>query len=134
MSLLLPLAPLPVSKTLKACSGSALIVGDLKLITGHQHFYVTPNQTFPTEDYAYVWDEAHMLRCGDTGCLFNLTADSAERHDMAASEPQLLATMQARLATELAKRYERPTGEVDKLAMIRALQKSNGFICPFAQD
>ena len=41
--------------------------------------------------------------------------------------------MQARLATELAKRYERPTGEVDKLAMIRALQKSNGLHPPIAR-
>ena len=115
-------------------ASSALIVGDLKIIVGDQHFYVTPNRTFPTADYAFVWDDAHMLKCGTAGCLFNLTADSAEQDDLAASRPDLLATMQARLAAELVKQWERPTGKVNKLAMLASLVEHKGCLGPFAKD
>ena len=121
------------TRAASACFCSALIVGDLKLIVGHNHFYIRPNQTFPTEDYAFVWDAAHELRF-PTGCLFNLTADEAERHDLAASRPDLLAAMQARLDVELEKQYERPTGEVRKLAYVLGLEKRGGFVGPFAED
>ena len=115
-------------------ASSALIVGDLKIIVGDQHFYVTPNRTFPTADYAFVWDDAHMLKCGTAGCLFNLTADSAEQNDLAASRPDLLATMQAHLAAELVKQWERPTGKVNKLAMLASLVEHKGCLGPFAKD
>ena len=66
--LTLPMSVLPlalnVSQNPVASWGSALIVNDLKLILGDQHFYVQPNKTFPTEDYPFVWDAAHTLKCG----------------------------------------------------------------------
>ena len=114
--------------------GSALIAGDLKIIVGDQHFYVTPNKTFPTEDYAYVWDDAHKLKCGATGCLFNLTADAGEQNNLAATRTDLLASMHARLAEELEKKYERPTGETRKLDMLLELRKRDGFLGPYAED
>ena len=109
-------------------------MNDLKLILGNQRFYVQPNKTFPTEDYPFVWDDAHTLKCGTTGCLFNLTADSGEQHDLAASRPDLLATMMAHMEAEKAKQYERPTGKVSKLKMIAALVKNKGCMGPFADD
>ena len=131
--------PLALNVTMGALFGSsgpasALIYKDLKLILGDQHFYFPANKTFPTEDYSFVWDDAHKLSCGDTGCLFNLTADPAEQHDLAASQPQALAAMQARLAKELAKQYERPTGKVDRLSFLLALERRKGFFGPYADD
>ena len=91
------------------------------------------SQVFPTADYAFVWDANHTLKCGVTGCLFNLTADPAEQQDLAPSRPDLLQQMTARLHEEMAKKYEHDGGKTDKLGFLLELERRNGFVGPFAK-
>merc|ERR1712032_784744 len=62
--------------------GSAIIDGDLKLITGSVPFYFDQAPRWPEEDYSWVWDVENNLNCGESGCLFNITGDRSELQDL----------------------------------------------------
>ena len=50
-----------------------------------------PNASSPQESIQQALD------CGSTGCLFNVSADEGEHHNLADSMPDLLTTLGARL-------------------------------------
>ena len=88
------------AKTVTGSSGNemnncALLVGDLKLVTGTQNllgFWQGPR--YPNASSIRV---ALNLGC-PYGCLFNVRDDPSEQHDLKSEEPAAFASMMARLA------------------------------------
>ena len=93
--------------------------------TGHQPLPSLPASLYPPRKFG-TW--AHD--CGD-GCLFDVAADETEHHDLAASQPALLATMHARLVELNQALYEPDRGEGDPAACAAAEDKYGGFYGPW---
>merc|ERR1711907_240159 len=85
---------------------SAIIDGDLKLITGTVPFYFDQSPIWPVSNYSWVWDKS--LHCGQSGCLFNITSDPSELKDLASELPDDLAKMQQLLGNEMKNMYVAP--------------------------
>ena len=73
----------------------ALRVGDIKLVRGN------PNARHPYNGYN-GWNgsatsfSSDASPCTPTPCLFNISADASEQHDLASAQPALLAQLLAR--------------------------------------
>ena len=86
--------PPPPGSNASSASSCALIVGDLKVVTGTQNllgYWTGPEH--PNGTYYDATDPG----C-PAGCLFNITADPTEHADLRRSHPDLFAKMAARLA------------------------------------
>lgn len=101
-SVLLARVGAPAARTEVPLSYQALIVGEMKLVLnttiveGRRSGYWT-GPTWPT-DAAHVPVEDDP-GCPPLGCLFNLSADETEHHDLSADMPHVHARLAARLAT-----------------------------------
>ena len=74
-----------------------LISGDYKILVSNLNYSVWTGPIFPnlTTDHQDVRVEHD---CGTSVCLFNIKEDPEEYHDLASSQPEILKTMQNRLA------------------------------------
>lgn len=77
---------------------TAAIVGDMKLLTGVNEYMCwsgpqSPNGTFNPANCNTTLD------CGDTGCLFNITADPGEYFRLEKEMPDVAAALAQQLAT-----------------------------------
>ena len=70
---------------------------------------------------------------GAGGCLFNLTRDPAERVDLAAANPELVADLSARLAAYAATAFQKDRGDVDPAGCYQAIENGN-FWGPWVRD
>jgi len=122
-------------------SENAIISNNYKLIIGLQpnaiwQGSIYPNNTgtqpslpdsTPTEESAMSYD------CGDAGCLFDIIEDPTEHNDLAASKPDIVATLKQRLI-DLNKSTFRPNrGEPSTLACKAALKLYKGYYGPFIE-
>ena len=83
-------------RTELAVSSTALIIGHHKVLTGKQVFDGHTGVTYPNA--SSVAHPISAVRDCDKGCLFDVYADETEDNDLAATHPDLLATMLAKLA------------------------------------
>lgn len=116
-------------------SSQALITGPYKIITGNQTmtgytgpYY--PNNTgiqplFPPAGFA-DW----MSHCG-TGELYNIIEDPYETNNLAATNPQELKIMQARLQLLNAGNFAPDRGQPDQEACVVARTLHGGYYGPF---
>ena len=73
---------------------------------------------------------ATVVDCS-AGCLFNLTADITEHNDLAAEQPELVATMGARIREINATAFSPQRGAPSPLGCQVALRQNGGFWGPF---
>jgi hypothetical protein len=83
-----------------------------------------PNSSTKTSD----WDTS--VNCS-MGCLFNLTNDPEERHDVASVFPQKVVEMSSRIATLNRTVFSPNRGKRDPRACEIALRENHGFWGPF---
>jgi len=69
--------------------------------------------------------------CGVGGCLYELTADPTEHHDLAASMPAVTKRMRARLDELNQRLYSPDRGKGDPAACQVAEERFGGFYGPF---
>ena len=123
----------PPSGTCSTLDGLIQADGDhlWKLLIGdHDMAYVTgpyfPNASTPAAI------PAEVVHCGG-GCLFDLAADPLEANDLAATMPQRVASMRARLEALLPTAFNPRRGKEDAAACDAALQRYGGFWGPFLE-
>lgn len=89
--------------------GNGLIVGDMKIVligpidpAGERGWYPPPGQDPSNVTYSVECGPAPAWRkdqCTKTFCLFNVTADPCEYHDVAEQHPDIVAQLAKRLQT-----------------------------------
>ena len=77
---------------------SALIAGQDKLLLGKQAGAGWDGPLFPNASSTTNNPHGQVLDCGASGCLFDVLQDASEHNDLAASLPNVTATLRARLA------------------------------------
>eukprot|EP00947_MAST-08B_sp_MAST-8B-sp1_P001451 g1451.t1 len=87
-----------------------------------------PNSTSKASD----WDASVDCSAPGGGCLFNLTADPEERHDLSERFPGVVANLSARIAEINATVFSPHRGAPDEAACGVALSQNGGFWGPFA--
>ena len=107
-----------------------LISGEFKILTGMQLQASWtgpeyPNNTNPHGGIAAVQD------CGGSGCLYNIRKDPEERENLATRMPDVLKSMQQKLAKHQATYFNPNRGNIWPGACDAALTKYNGFWGPF---
>ena len=110
-----------------ACAGGcgALIMGDVKLVKGPNGGEWTNLTNGTTSDsFAGVACKPH--------CVFNLTEDESEHHDLSATRPDLLATLLRRF-TALADGYHPPkfNPPADNAGCCAAAAANGNFLSPW---
>ena len=70
-------------------------------------------------------------RCGETGCLYNIRNDPEEHVNLAKNMPDMLKSMQKKLLSYRATRFEPDRGDKWPGACDAALNKYGGFWGPF---
>lgn len=73
---------------------AALIVGDMKLVRFSQQYCFWTAPLYPNASTTHAHEEA--CDCGAAGCLFNITADPTEHHDLAQELPDVAQQLRAR--------------------------------------
>ena len=112
-------------------SNVTLISGDYKILTGMVKMAgwtgpIYPNNTNPQGGVDAVQD------CGTSGCLYDIRRDPYEHKDLAQSQPEVLAKMQAKLKEYQASIFSPDRGKLDlKMICAAALDKYGGFWGPF---
>ena len=107
--------------------GDGLIIGDWKLISwdyknNEDGWFAPPGQNIATTPYLVHCNPNGAIPKNGTApnpshclwpsyCLFNITADPCEYHDVSAANPDVVSTMQARLAEYQATAVLPITGE-----------------------
>lgn len=124
--------------------GEGLIVGEYKLVTGWQPSGPFGTGSTPSCSNSTVvpgplpggWGGGGIAGvncdCGQ-GCLYHLPTDPLEAHDLAETEPQILATLQARLAQYRETTYAPSRGALDPAACI-ANEKAGGYWAPWLSN
>ena len=112
---------------LDSTASGGIISGDMKLVLGVQRFSfwqaaVYPNRTGPAD--------SPPLNCGQ-GCLFNVTADPSEYHDLAAARPADVARLRARFDARTATAYHPPHHPQDAAACSANAAKLDGYLGPY---
>lgn len=79
-------------------SSNTLTVGDWKIITGTQRYNTWSPSTGWPADWQCIDRNASKPGNCTSGCLFNVHDDPNEHHDLAQTNPSMLARMLARLA------------------------------------
>ena len=87
---------------------------------------------WPSGPYAWVWDDEYALRCGTTGCLFNLTADPRETTNIAEARPADVTRLMNLL--HAAPFFEADAGPEMPTAFMASCENRSGFLGPFAED
>ena len=72
-----------------------------------------------------------LIRPGSEGCLYNLTADITEHHNLADAQPDLVAKMAARIRAINATVFSPQRGTPSPLGCQVALTQHGGFWGPF---
>jgi arylsulfatase I/J len=108
--------------------GYKLIIGSLGQNIWQGPYY--PNATTKWNDVPFV--------CGippnnGTGCLFNIFSDPTEHVDLAASSPDIVAAMYARIQDYQATAFSPNRGTDDGSACRAAIGTFNGFWGPFTE-
>jgi hypothetical protein len=105
-----------------------------KLMTGDEKQYVQTGPAYPNSTTGdFNSQDAQWTRsCGD-GCLFELYADPAERHDLAAlaSSRAILKQLREVVTAAIPTAYNPDRGKVDPRACAAARNKWGGFWGPF---
>jgi hypothetical protein len=116
-----------------ATTVEGLIQGEMKLILTAEGFpideAVWTGPQFPNASTnASMWDTA--MDCS-AGCLFNLTSDITEHHDLAAEQPMLVSAMVARIRAINATVFSPHRGAPSPLGCQVGLDDNGGFWGPF---
>jgi arylsulfatase I/J len=120
--------------------GEALIMGDWKLIVGQQHNAPFSHEVNVTCDDIKVtgndgWNTiigaGVPCTCGVSGCLYNISADPHEIHNIAASHPDVLKKMNERLSELRQTVYAPDRGNLDVEACTVVHNKYHGFWGPW---
>lgn len=124
-------------RTTAQLSRSAYLKGRLKLLTGNVAFACWSGKFYPNASEGrrtgpFGSPCNTTLRCGGTGCLFDVVSDKEERIDLA-TDPRfatMLKEMKAELATANQGHFSPDRGKFSKLAC-EAAQAAGGFWAPF---
>jgi len=129
------------SRTTAQLSRSAYLKGSFKLLTGNVDFACWGSQIYPNASAGAAPKFGPFgspcnstLRCGDSGCLFNVVSDVEERTDLAA-EPEHAATlkeMRAELAAANQEHFSPERGSFSELAC-EAAARAGGYWAPFVK-
>ena len=124
------------------CTQGAIIVDDFKLYYGpytHRDWSCEycwwqapryPSTTFPVWSY----DNSKPFNCPPTGCLFNLTADIEERHDLSAALPEKLAELTREFEAMQKTVWWSPGGAEKSKALCEAVAAHGNFAAPYNQS
>eukprot|EP00039_Didymoeca_costata_P024936 m.11904 g.11904 ORF g.11904 m.11904 type:complete len:523 (+) comp4552_c0_seq1:170-1738(+) len=115
--------------------GEAIIVGDMKLILGDMHRGpFGPHPTKPCDSFSPPWsgltNPGLPCTCGTSGCLFNVTNDPNEEHDLASSDPGTVMKLKAKLDAARPSLYAPDRGAMDPKACDE-VKNSGGFWGPW---
>ena len=125
-----PSAPSPRAEV--HLSAQALLAWPHKLVTGVQPMTGWTGPVYPNNTGAQpgFYPKGWQHDCGAGGELYDVQADPTEHVNLAASKPDVLATMQARLAALNAGNFEPDRGTGDRAACAQA-RKYGGFYGPW---
>lgn len=125
--------PLPIIQ-----NDASIVIGDLKLITGRVKMSVFQGPQFPNA--STPWDAVgSKLKVPDfqcstptkVACLFNVSADPTEHHDLAVERSDDAMRLLARLKNLSATSFNPSRGDGDKRACVQA--KKTGFFGPWLE-
>jgi hypothetical protein len=113
-------------------SANALIKHDMKLLVGVQYGAAWGGPLYPNASTALPGRDVYSrtLFC-KPGCLFNVSHDPEERHDLAAAQPALLQDMLAELAKLAKTVWNRPRTRADPACLLAARDLYSGFLGPW---
>lgn len=111
-------------------SNKTLISGDYKILVGTvaQAGWTGPQYPNSTNPHGGIYTSEH---CGDTGCLYNIKDDPEERNNLADKMPDVLKSMQSKLAKYQATYFNPNRGIIWPEACTTAMNKYGGFWGPF---
>lgn len=109
---------------------NTIISGNYKIMTGTmlQAGWTGPQYPNATNAHGGI---PSVQDCGDKGCLYNIRENPEERHGLATKMPDILKSMQEKLAKYLATYFNPDRGIVSPEACDAAISKYNGFWGPF---
>ena len=107
----------------------AIISGDMKLILGTQRLGFWQGPIYPNASGAA---QGTPVQCGK-GCLFNVTADISEYHDLAAERPDEVARLTALFQARIATTYMPPQTAKVAAACTEKVTDLQGYMGPYYQ-
>ena len=109
-------------------TNKSLISGDYKIITGDVGHAGWTGPHYPNGSGSVDVEE----KCGD-GCLYNIKEDPLEHHNLAKDMPDVLKTMQSKLAKYVSTRFNPDRGKEWPGACDAAVNKYGYFWGPFVE-
>jgi hypothetical protein len=112
---------------ISSADSGGIVSGDLKLIFGVQKFAFWQSPIYPNASGPI---KGEPFDCG-RGCLFNVTADPSERHDLALVHPDQLRRLIALFHTLNTTMYNPPQTKKDAAACSDQAAELSGFNGPY---
>ena len=115
-------------------SSQAFVHGSYKVVTGMQVMAIYQGPSYPNNSGTQPLDkpvQGGRFDCG-VGCLFDVLRDPTEHHDLAAEQPEQLATMLELLAEANKTLFAPDRGAGDPQACVQA-RKYGGYYGPWLQ-
>jgi|EP01049_Picozoa_sp_SAG25_P010031 hypothetical protein len=128
-------------RTSAQLSRTAYLKGPFKLLTGDVPFACWGSEVYPNASAGagpkfgqYGSPCNSTLRCGASGCLFDVVSDAEERTDLAASpaHASTVETMRAELAAANRGHFSPNRGSFSELAC-EAAARAGGYWAPFVK-
>ena len=114
---------------LDSTPSGGIISGDMKLILGTQRFGFWQGPIYPNSSGPAL---GTPVLCGK-GCLFNVTADMSEYHDLATERPDEVARLTALFQARIATKYVPPQTAKVAVACSEKVTELRGYLGPYIQ-
>ena len=117
---------------------AGIVVGNLKLVTGIQvAMTIFTGPQYPNSSTPYETEKVPYFDCSTPskpyGCLFNLTADPTEHHDLALTRTEDALRLLRRLQNVSRTYFDPSRGTEDPRACVRMMGVNRGFFGPWLE-